>query len=57
MNIPLVTAKQFQEKRYYINLGIATIGAIARNAGHSVSALDFDSFKYRGEQLYFGRCG
>jgi anaerobic magnesium-protoporphyrin IX monomethyl ester cyclase len=50
VNILLVTAKQFQEKTYYINLGIATIGAIARNAGHTVSVMDFDSFKYREEE-------
>jgi anaerobic magnesium-protoporphyrin IX monomethyl ester cyclase len=50
MKILLVTAKQYQEKAYYINLGIATIGAIVRNSGHSVSAMDFDSFKYREEE-------
>jgi len=47
LNVALVNPKQYGNKTFYINLGLATIGAIARNHGHSVSVIDFDELKYR----------
>ena len=52
MNVLLVQPKQHEEDNYFINLGLATIGAILRNAGHDVSALGFDALKYSGQQAF-----
>ncbi len=49
MKFLLVQPKQYAEFNYTVNLGLATIGAIARNDGHDVSAIDFDALKYRGQ--------
>jgi len=58
LNIVLVNPKQFDNKTFYINLGLATIGAIVRNAGHVVSVIDFDELKYKrkrfSEKVYHG---
>jgi len=49
--ILLVNPKQFEEKVYYINLGLATLAAIIRDAGYETHVVDFDSLKFRGKEL------
>lgn len=59
LNVALVNPKQYGNRTFYINLGLATIGAIARNHGHLVSVIDFDEFKYKeldfNRELYRGQ--